>query len=134
MVGEISVGGDADVGHVDADGGPKWFMLEDDVVVDVVHHGLEGRWRVCKSEIHNRGFEKTVSGFQCCFLLVTFVDAHIVIPPSDVELCINVCIAEVANEICDERKGVLISNREGVNLSIVLYGLQLAILFLDKEK
>ena len=113
---------------------PKWFMLDDDVAVDVVHHSLEGHWRVCESEIHDCGFEKTVSGFKCCFLFITFVDAYIVIPPSDVELCVYVCIAEIADEIRDERKGVLISNRECVDLSVVLHGLQFAVLFFDEEK
>ncbi len=134
VIVKISAGGDTDVVHIDVDGGPKWFMLADDVAVDVVHHSLEGCWRVCKPEIHDRGFEKTVSGFKCRFLFITFADTYIVIPPSDIELCVYVCITEIADEIHDEREGVLISNRECVDLSVVLHGSQFAVLFLDEEK
>ncbi len=134
VIVEISAGGDTDVIHIDADGGPKWFMLDDDIAVDVVHHSLEGRWRVCKPEIHNCGFEKTVSGFKCRFLFIAFADAYIVVPPSDVKLCVYVCVAEVADEICDEREGVLISDCECVDLSVVLHGSQFTVLFLDEEK
>ncbi len=134
VIVKISAGGDTDVVHVDTDSGPKWFMLDDNVTVNVVHHSLEGRWQVRKSEIHDCGFEKTISGFKCRFLFIALADVYIVIPPSDVELCVYVCVAEVVDEICDERKGVLISNRECVDLSVVLHGLQFAVLFLDEEK
>src|SRR6266702_4749936 len=134
MVIKIGAGGDTDVVHVDTDSGPQRFMFGDDFTVDVVHHGLEGRWRVCESEIHDCGFEKTVSGFECCLLFIAFTDADIVIPPSDIDLCVYVCVAEVADEIRDERKGVLILNRECIDLSVVLHRPQFTILFLDEEE
>src|SRR6266702_4645480 len=118
---EIGTGGDADVVHVDANGGTEGFMLEDDVAIYKVHHGLEGRWRVGKSEIHDCGFEEAVSGFKCRFRLVPFTDAYVVIPPSDIELCVDVCVAEIVDKICDEGKRVLIANCEGINFSVVLY-------------
>ena len=134
MVIKISAGGNTDVVHVDTDSGPKRFMFGDDITVDVVHHGLEGRWRVCESEIHDHRFKKTVSGFECRFLFITFLNAYIVIPPSDVELHVYMCVAEVTDEIRDERKRVLVSNRECVDLLVVLHGSQFTVLFLDEEK
>ncbi len=134
VIVKISVGGDADVVHIDADGGPKWFMLDDDVMVDVVHHSLEGSWRVCKPEIHDCGFKETVSCFKCRLLFISFANAYIVIPPLDVELCVYVCVAEIVDEIRDEREGVLISNRECIDLLVILHGSQFAVLFLDEEK
>jgi len=134
VIVKISAGGDTDVVHIDADSGSKWFMLDNDVAVDVVHHSLEGRWRVGEPEIHDRGFEKTVSGFKGRFLFITFADAYIIIPPSDVEFCVYVCVAEVANEVPDEREGVLIPNRECVDFSIILHGSQFAIFFFNEEK
>ncbi len=134
VVVEVGVGGDSDVVHVDTDSCPKWFMFENDIVIDVVHHGLEGCWQVRESKIHDRGLEKSVSGFKRCFLLISLADANIVVPPSDVEFCIYMCVAEVTNEVCDKREGVLIPNCEGVDLSVVLYRSHFAILFLDEEK
>ncbi len=54
-------------------------------------------------------------------MLVSFADAYIVISPADVELRINVCIAEVTDEIRNEGKRVLVSNCEGIDLSVILY-------------
>ena len=134
VVFKVSTSSDTNVIHVDADGSTKGFMFEDDVTIDVVHHSLKGRWQVRKSKIHDRGFKKTVSGFKCCFLFVTFTNVYIIVPPADVKFCVYMCITEVANKIHDEREGVLIPNCEGVDLSIVLYRSHLAILFLDEEK
>src|SRR6266702_1922455 len=118
MVVEISTGGDTDIIHVDANGGTERFVLEDGVTIDEVHHSLECRWRIGKSEIHDRGFEKAISGFKRSLRFVSFTDAYIVVSPADIELRIDVCVAEVANKVCDERKGILISNCEGIDFSI----------------
>ncbi len=121
VVVEVSTSSDTNVIHVDADGSTKGFMFEDDVTIDEVHHSLESRWRVGKSEIHDRGFKKAVSGFECCLGLVPFTDAYIVVSPADIELRVDVCIAEIADEVRDEGKRVLISDCEGINFSVVLY-------------
>ncbi len=109
-------------------------MLENDITVDVIHHGLEGHWRISESEVHNSGFEKSVSGFECCFLFVSFTDTYVVVSPSHVELCIDVCITEIVDKICDQGKGVLVSNSDGVNLSVVLHRSHFTILFPDEEE
>ncbi len=134
MVVHICVGSDPNVVHVDSDSHAEGFMLENDVVINVVHHGLEGRWRIGESEVHNRRFEKSISGFKCCFLLVPFADAYVVVPPSDVKLCVNMCVAEIADEICDQGERILISNGNGIDFAIILYWLQLAVLFADEEE
>src|SRR6266702_4679185 len=121
MIVESSMGSDTDIIHVDANGGTEGFMFEDGVTIDDVHHSLECRWRIGKSEVHDRGFKKAISGFKRCLGFVAFADAYIVIPPADIELRIDVCVAEVANKICDEREGVLISNCKGIDFSIILY-------------
>src|SRR6266702_2074811 len=84
MISHVGTSGDSDVVHVDSDGCTEWFVFENDVSVYVVHHGLEGRWRISESEVHDCRCEKSVSGFKCCFLLVSFTDANVVVPPSDV--------------------------------------------------
>src|SRR6266702_5596755 len=115
VVVEVGAGSNADVVHIDTDGSTEGFMFEDNVAIDEVHHSLEGRWRIGKSEIHDRGFKKAISGFECCLGLVPFADAYIVISPADIELRVDVCIAEIADEVRDEGKRVLISNCEGIN-------------------
>src|SRR6266702_3626692 len=104
MIVKVGACSDTNVVHIDADSSSKWFMFDDDIAINVVHHSLEGRWRICKPEIHDRRFEKTVSGLKCRFLFIAFADAYIVISPSDVELCVYVCVAEIADEIHDEKK------------------------------
>src|SRR6266702_3468321 len=43
--------------HVYTDRGSSYFMLKDDFLIDVVHHGLKGGWQVCKAEVHHGWFE-----------------------------------------------------------------------------
>src|SRR6266702_1752778 len=99
VVIEGSVRGNSDIVHIDTDCCSKGFMFENDILVDVVHHGLEHRWQVGESKIHDCGFEKSISGFKHCFLLIPFLDSYVVIAPLDVKLCVYVCIAEILNEI-----------------------------------
>ena len=121
MIRQICTGSDPDVVHVDPDRCTQRLMFEDDVTVNVVHHRLKRCWRVGESEVHDSRFEKSVSGFKCCFLFISFVNAYVVVPPSNIKFRVNVCVAEVADEIRDQGKGVLILNSKGVDLSIVLY-------------
>ncbi len=121
VVIEVGVSGDPNVIHINPDCHSKGFVFEDNVLVDIVHHGLEGCWRVGESEVLDHRFEKSISCFKCHFLFVTFTDVHVVVPPSDIKFCIYMCVAEVTNKICDEGKGVLVSDGDGVDLSVVLH-------------
>ena len=76
-------------------------MFENGVAVDEVHHSLERRWRVGESEIHDRRFKKSVSGFKCGLFLVSFTNTHVIVSPPYVEFGIDMRIAEIVNEICD---------------------------------
>ena len=134
MIVHGRAGGDPNVVHVDSDSRAEGFMLENDVAIDVVHHGLEGRWRIGESKIHNRRFEKSISGFKCCFLFIPFADTYIVVPPSDVKLCVDVCVTEIADEIHNQGKRILISNGKGVDFAIILDWSQFTVLFADKEE
>ncbi len=62
------------------------------------------------------------------------MDAYVVVPPSDIKLCVDMCITEIADEIRNQGKGVLIANGKGVDFVIVLYWSQFAVLFADKEE
>jgi hypothetical protein len=55
-------------------------------------------------------------------VFVSFSDVYVVISLADIELGEYDGSAEVTNEISDEWEGVLITNRPGVDSSVVLYG------------
>src|SRR6266702_3161904 len=129
VVGEIGARGDTDIVHVNSYRGAEWFVFEDNVTIDEVHHRLESRWGVCETEVHHCRFEKPISGFEGCLVLVAVANTDVVIPPSDVEFCVDVCVTQIAYKISDEGKGVLISNRDCVDLSIVLDRSEFSILF-----
>src|SRR6266702_3765472 len=131
---QVCMGGDSNVVHVDMDSRTEGLMLENDVVIDVVHHGLEGHWQVGECKVHDRRFEKSISGFKRCLLFVSFTNAYVVVPPSNVELCVDVCVTEIADEVRDQGKGVLIPNGKGVDLMVVLHRSQFTVLFVDKEE
>ncbi len=44
MIFHVCASGDPNVVHVDSDSRAEGFMLENDVAIDVVHHGLESCW------------------------------------------------------------------------------------------
>ena len=54
-------------------------------------------------------------------MLVSFADAYVIVPPAYIELCVDVCVAEVADEVRNEGERVLVPNRKGVDLSVILY-------------
>ncbi len=99
MVGHICTGGDSNVVHVDSDSRTKTFMFENDIAVNVIHHHLECRWRIGESEVHDRRLKKSVSGFECCLLFVSFPNAYIVVPPANIKFRVDVCVTEVTDEV-----------------------------------
>src|SRR6266702_242518 len=121
VVVEVGAGGNANIIHVHPNCRSKRFVFEDDIPIDVVHHGLKRRGRVGESKVHDRRFKESVSGFKRCFPLVSLLDAYIVVSPSYIKFGVDVCVTQVANEVCNERERVLIANREGVDFPIVLY-------------
>ena len=121
MVRYVCAGSDPNIVHVDSDSHAERFMFEDDVAIDVIHHRLECCWRIGESKVHDRRLKKSVSGFKRCLLFVSFANAYVVIPPANIELRVDVCVAEVADEVRNQRKGVLVSDGKGIDFTIVLY-------------
>jgi hypothetical protein len=60
-------------------------MFFDDISEFLIHHSLECRWGISKSEEHDQRFEKPIFGFEGCFVLVSFFDADVVISLSDIK-------------------------------------------------
>jgi hypothetical protein len=54
-------------------------------------------------------------------VLIPFFDAYVVVTLADVELGKYDGSAKIMNEVSNEREGILITNRPGVNFPVVLY-------------
>src|SRR5882724_11278895 len=72
---------DEDVIQVDAD-----YTLGDQILEYLIHHGLESGWAVGETEEHDQGFEKSSVCAESSLPLITFLDADIVVSPSDIKL------------------------------------------------
>ena len=86
-----------------------------------IHHRLEGCWGVSKAEEHDSGFVEASPGLEGGFMLVSLLYSDIIVPPSDVQLCIDVGSPQVANQRGNEGERVLVAHRPFIDLSIVLY-------------
>src|SRR6266581_8363032 len=96
MVCQIGTRSDTDVVHIDPYRSSKQLMFEDSVAINEIHHCLEGCRGIGKTEVHYRWFEEPISSFKGCFVFVAFTNTNIVISPSYVELCVNVCVAQIS--------------------------------------
>src|SRR6266571_4311324 len=96
MVCQIGTRSNTNVVHIDSYSSSKRLVFEDGVAINKIHHRLEGCWGIGKTEVHYRWFEKPISGFKGCFVFVAFTNTDIIIPPPYVELCVNVCVAQIS--------------------------------------
>ena len=79
---EGSVGGiDEEVIHID-----DKPTFGNHVMEGVIHKLLESSGGVSESKEHNCGFEQSLVGNEGCLPLVTILDSHIVVSPTNVEL------------------------------------------------
>jgi hypothetical protein len=119
---------DEDVIEVNADD-----SFHDEVLEDVVHHSLEGGWRVSESEKHHQGFEKSAIHTKCCLPLIAFLHLDIVVTPLYIELHKVFRTVKLVDEFRNEGQGVPIFDHEGIQCSVVLHKAKSAILLLDEE-
>ena len=60
--------------------------LSDHVSKDMIHERLKGRRGITEAKKHDGGFEETERGDKCCFPLIFFPDANVIIAPSNIKL------------------------------------------------
>ena len=65
-----------DIVHIDH---PVPFINE--VLEDVIHHGLEGSWAVGEAEEHDQGFKEAPIHSEGSLPLISLFDSYIVVPP-----------------------------------------------------
>ena len=95
--GKVIFGVDANVVHINFQPFFHYHIGE-----DVVHKGLEYRWYIAKPEEHHCWFKKFQGGDKSGFPLVFFINADVVIAPSDVKFCEEGDILHVVDEFEDE--------------------------------
>ena len=123
------IGKDEDVIHVDQEPSFIDFIFE-----DVVHHVLEGRWRVAKAEEYDCGFEKSFIHFEGCFPFVSFFDPDIIVPPSKVKLCVVLGTFELVEEVTNTWEWVCILDCPIVQSLVVLTWSKLSRVFFENEE
>src|SRR5882762_7360860 len=97
-----------------------YYPFHNELVEDVVHHGLEGGWAVSQTEKHHEGFEEAAVGAESSFPLISFLHPDIIEPPPHVEFSEVLCSAQLLNEFRDEWERVLVFDRHGIERAVVL--------------
>ncbi|KAG5348178.1 hypothetical protein C0989_010882, partial [Termitomyces sp. Mn162] len=97
------------------------YTLCNEVPEDVVHHGLEGGQAVSETKEHNEQLKQFLVGLEGHLSLISFLNAHIVVTPLDVQFSEVLCTLEVVDELGDERKRIMVLYCHGVEYPIVLY-------------
>ncbi|KAG5351623.1 hypothetical protein C0989_005591 [Termitomyces sp. Mn162] len=99
------------------------YALCNEVLEDVVHHGLEGGGAVGKSEEHNKQLEQSLVGLEGSLPLISLLDIHVVAPP-DVQFSEVPHTPEVVDELRDEEEGVVILYCHGIENPVILNQLE----------
>ena len=57
------------------------------ILEDVIHHCLEGRWGVGQSKKHHQGFEEASICTKGCLPFVAIFHMHIIVSSSNIKFC-----------------------------------------------
>ncbi|KAG5348761.1 hypothetical protein C0989_008445 [Termitomyces sp. Mn162] len=96
------------------------YALCYEVPKDVIHHGLKGSGAIGESKEHNKQLEQFPVGLEGSLPLVSFLDAHIVVTPPDIQFSEVLCTPEVVDELRDEEEGVAVLHYHGIEHPVVL--------------
>ena len=122
------LGEEEDVVDIDTHG-----VVHDEILEDVVHHGLEGHRAVGETEEHDEGFEQAAVGTECGFPLVTLFYSKVIVPPPYIQFGEVPGTVELIDQFGDERKWVLVLDSHLIQLSIILYQAECPSFFLMKK-
>src|SRR6266481_3973418 len=113
--------------------GHEAFINE--LLENVVHHGLEGSWAVGETKVHDEGFEKSKACSESSFPLITLFDTHIVISPTYIQLreVLGFGFRNLVDNIGDEGEWVGVLHHHGIELLVVLHEPELTVLLINKE-
>ena len=117
MEGDVIFGMDSHVIHVDFKP-----LLWEHICEDVVHEGLKGGGSVTESKEHNSGFKESHGGDESGFPLIFFLDANVVIFPTDVKFGEQGGFFHVVDEFGNQGERIGVSDGMGVQVAVVLAG------------
>ena len=104
------------------------------ILQNLVHHSLEGFRGVGEAKEHDEGFKESLIHMEGRLELISFLDANIVISPSNIQLGEPVSVLKVINEFRNEGERVFVGDSDLVQLPIVLDWSKRPILLLNKEE
>src|SRR5882724_4105382 len=99
----------------------------------MVHEGLERSGSIGKSHWHDQELEGAVMHSESCLPLVSRCDTNIVVARAEVELGVDLCAAQLVEEVGDEWNRVPILSRNLVEVPEVHTESQGTVLLLCKE-
>ena len=79
------------------------LLRSDQILEDMVHHGLESHRTICQTKKHNKGFKKTTIHTECSFPFIPLLDSDIIVSPSNIKLREYFCILQSMHNIIDQR-------------------------------
>jgi len=94
---------DQDVIEVDA-----YQAFHDDVLENVIHHGLEGCWAIGETKEHHQGFKQPSGSLEGGLPLVTLSDLDVIVPPSNIQLDEVLHSLELVYELWNKRNQIMI--------------------------
>ena len=109
-------------------------MLGNSAAVPVIHEGLKSSWGVAQAKHHDVWLVEATSCFEGRLVCICFLHVNVIVSLLHIELCVESCSPQITDEVTDEGQQVLVADSVAVNGLIVLYGLQLFILFFNKEE
>jgi len=85
---------DEDIIHVDC-----YLSFSYEVREYRVHEGLEGGWAVGHTKVHYFRLIQSLISDYCPLPFITFVDANVVVPPSNIEFCEILCFCQSIDNV-----------------------------------
>ena len=100
--GTCDLCGDSDVVHVYTDKRTQGFVPGYGSAVSVVHERLKRGGRVAEAKHHNTRLVETSARLECRLVSVGLLDPDVIVSLPHVELGVESCAAQIANEVTDE--------------------------------
>src|ERR1700722_7565645 len=122
-------GEDQDVVQVDSD-----LVVDDKILEDFVHHGLECCGGIGEAEKHNKRFKQSSGGSESGFPLITFLNADVVVSPLNIEFCVVLGFNKRIDHWWNGGYRVSVADSHSIKFTVILDRTKCAIFLSDKEE
>ena len=107
--------------------------FHNELLKDVIHHGLEGGWAIGEPEKHHQWFEESPICSEGSFPLISFLHLDIIEAPPDIQFSEVLGTTKLCDEFRDKGKRILVFNCDRIKGSGVLNELEASILLFDEK-